>query len=407
MINLSNIQQQVDMNERKKYLERHDHKIWQSTDGKWNTYIKADGKQNNRQLVKRSSKKEVEDVIIKYLKSLEDNPTVKEVFTEWNNHKLELGKIKPSTHSRNEDIFHRFFKEFGNKRIKSIPEIEWEDFLCRCINDYKLNAKGFANLRSVVKGFLKRAKKLRLIDMNVEAFFQELDVSDSDFKKKPIDEDKEVFFDDEIEAIMNYILTHQDIKNIGIALMFVTGLRIGELVSLKHEDIEGSTIKIRRTESRHHPDGSKGHIYTIDDSPKTMAGFRTVVVPESAKWILDKFNSICTDNEFCMCNRKNERVNSTMLRRRFYYICEKLGIPPKSPHKIRKTYGSILLDNGLDNKLIEGQMGHTNISVTENYYHRNRRRLQQKQDIINNIPEFHNQYFAYTTVYHSQNEKTL
>ena len=137
----------------------------------------------------------------------------------------------------------------------------------------------------------------------------------------------------------------------------------------------------------------------MDDAPKTLAGFRTVVVPDGARWILDKFNSLCPNGEYCMCNQKGERINSTMLRRRFYYICEKLHIPPKSPHKIRKTYGSILLDNGLDTKFIESQMGHSNVAVTENYYHRNRRKLEQKQEIINSVPEFQNPYFGYISVY--------
>ena len=44
----------------------------------------------------------------------------------------------------------------------------------------------------------------------------------------------------------------------------------------------------------------------------------------------------------------------------------------KSPHKIRKTYGSILLDNHIDNKLIIEQMGRTDIRCTEEHYHRNR-----------------------------------
>ena len=66
----------------------------------------------------------------------------------------------------------------------------------------------------------------------------------------------------------------------------------------------------------------------------------------------------------------------------------KLGIYHKSPHKIRKTYGTIPFDNHIDNKLIIGQMGYTDISCTENHYHRNRRSIDTKSRIISNIPEF-------------------
>ncbi len=38
--------------------------------------------------------------------------------------------------------------------------------------------------------------------------------------------------------------------------------------------------------------------------------------------------------------------------------------------------------------LIESQMGHTNIAVTENFYHRDRKRIEQKMRIINSISDF-------------------
>ena len=60
----------------------------------------------------------------------------------------------------------------------------------------------------------------------------------------------------------------------------------------------------------------------------------------------------------------------------------------KSPHKIRKTYGSILLDNQVDHKLIEKQMGHTDVLTIEIHYHRDRKRIAQKMGVLNNLPEF-------------------
>ena len=69
-------------------------------------------------------------------------------------------------------------------------------------------------------------------------------------------------------------------------------------------------------------------------------------------------------------------------------ISVSLEIYQKSPHKIRKTNGTILLDNHLNNKLIMGQMGHTDILCTENHYHGNRKSVDQKIQILSSIPEF-------------------
>ena len=47
-----------------------------------------------------------------------------------------------------------------------------------------------------------------------------------------------------------------------------------------------------------------------------------------------------------------------------------------------------MLDNHIDNRLIIQQMGHTGIDCTETYYHRNRRTIEKKKEILSNIPDF-------------------
>lgn len=387
MINLPSIEEQINMNIRARYLDMHDHKIWQSTDGRWCTYLTNPNKPKNRGLCKRKTLKEVEDAIVEYWKAKEENPTINEVFNEWNESKLQRGKIKKITYDINNSVFKRFYSEFGKRRIKNVDELEWESFLCQCINNKRITAKCFANLKGVTKGFLKRAKKRGLISINVEQFFTELDVSDNDFKKVVIDDSKEIFYDDEVEKIMAYIIDNPDLKNIGIALMFVTGIRIGELIVLKHSDFHGTTFDIKREQTRHKKPGG-GYEYEVDDFPKTPAGYRTVIVPEKQSWIINKLLSFNPDSDYIFLDTQGRIMSTDMVRKRLYLVCKKVGIPKKSPHKIRKTYGSILLDNGLDAKLIETQMGHTNITCTERFYHRNRRRNDERQKIINSIPEF-------------------
>lgn len=159
--------------------------------------------------------------------------------------------------------------------------------------------------------------------------------------------------------------------NLGIILMFCTGVRVGELVALKWEDIVDNTIKIRRTEVSYKND--EGNIvYEIREYPKTEAGIRTVIIPMEFINILKKLKGLSGDKEYVFQN--NGRLTKTlMVRKRLYLVCAKTGIKKKSPHKLRKTYASILLDNGLDKNMIEGLLGHTQIGTSEKYYHRNRK----------------------------------
>ena len=390
-VKASGIENQDDAMTKEYYLQKHkeNFKIWQGKDKRWCTYLPDENSKNGRIFKKRKNLEDLENDIVAFYKTQEESQTVDQVFTEWNERQLERGKIKPSTHMINKQIYKRFFSSgFGKRRVDYIRENEWEDFLCECISEYKLNAKAFSNLKGIVKGFLKRAKKRGLIKMEVERFFLELDVSDRDFKKRVLDETKEVYFDDEMDKVINYIRENPDPINIGIALIFSTGVRVGELVSLKHEDFDGMTVTIKRTESRYRDDATGKYVYVVDDAPKTLAGYRTITIPSHSKWIIDYIRRTNPFGDYVFLNKKGERINTQTVRDRLERILKKLGITQKSPHKIRKTYGSILLDNGLDRKLIESQMGHTNITCTEQHYHRNRRTLDQRQKIIDAIPEF-------------------
>lgn len=383
MINLSYVQEQIEMNKRKELLEKHPYSIWEGKDGKWYTYLPD--KVDRRKLLKRNTKELLEDRVVEYWKSELENPTILDVFEEWNDRRLSLKKISESTHMRNKSIFKRHFSEFGKRKIKNTGADEISDFLEEQIAKYNLTAKAFSNLKTVTRGFLKRARKRKLIDFNVEELFQEMDTSDMDFKKVIKEDYEEVFDEYEMPKIMEYLTENLDVSNIAILLMFLTGARIGEVVALKHSDFERNTFKIRRTETRFKRNGK--YVCEIKEFPKSQAGVRTVIIPEEYAWVLRKIQSTNPFGEYIFV-KNGERITTQAVRMRLKRICKKLGIYHKSPHKIRKTYGTILLDNHLDNRLIIGQMGHTNITCTERHYHRNRRKIEEKSAILSSLPEF-------------------
>ncbi|MDC7290172.1 site-specific integrase [Blautia schinkii] len=372
------------MKKREELLAKHPYKIFQGKDGHWYTYLPDEKK--GRVKRKRETETAIEDVVVSYWKEQVENPTIEEVFTEWDDRRLQLEKISKATHLRNRQTYDRHYKEFGKRRIKSISPEDIEEFLEEQIPKYEMTAKAFSNLKTITRGFLKRAKKRKLISFNVEELFQELDTSDSDFKKVIKEDDEEVFTDEEMSRMFEYLENNIDILNLGILLMFVTGLRVGELAALKWVDFDGSGLNIRRSETRYAlEDGTSA--FEIKEHPKTEAGIRYVALPEEYLWIMRKLKALNTFTEFIFV-RDGERLKTFSFRNRLYDVCKKTHCRPKSPHKIRKTYGSILLDNNVDRRLVMGQMGHTDIACTENHYHRNRRSKNAKVQIISNIPEF-------------------
>ena len=192
MIDLQHLQAEIDMKERRQYLNQHPYSIWQGkNDSKFYTYLPDDKKK--RILVKRNTEEEIQNVVINYWKEQELNPTLQEVFDEWNDRRLGLKKIVPSTHERNQQVFRRHYKGIEDKRIRSVTEDWIMDFLEQQIAIHDLTSKAFSNLKGITKGFLKRAKRRKLIDLSIESVLNDMDLSDRDFRKVIKEDYEEVF----------------------------------------------------------------------------------------------------------------------------------------------------------------------------------------------------------------------
>ena len=166
--------------------------------------------------------------------------------------------------------------------------------------------------------------------------------------------------------------------------MFKTGLRVGELCTLKHSDINGNIISIRRTETMF-KDRVTGKIhYDVKEHPKTDAGIRNVIVKNESLWILKKIRQLNPFGEFLFM-RNGKRINSYVFRNRLYTDCRKTNAVVKSPHKVRKTYGTKLYNSNIPESLICEQMGHTDISCLKKYYYFNRNTEEENKNEINKI----------------------
>lgn len=382
IIDVESLQKRMEMKKRKEYLDMQKYEIWQGSDGYWRTYIPDNEK--SRKLIKKKDRKLLEDEVVRYWKQTEENPTVKEVFEESEERRLSLNKICKATYDREKQFFNRHYKEFGKKRIKNVSEDEWQDFLEEEVSREHLNPKAFAGLKGVTRSLLKRAKKRKLIDFNITELFETLDVSDRDFQKEIKEDYQEVYDEEETDIMIKYLESHIDTKNIAILLMFITGLRIGEIVTLKHDDFEDNTVKVRRTETRFI--GENGYETDVKEYPKTKAGVRTAIIPEDYMWLCKRIKATNPFSEYVFVS-ENKRMTTQAVRMRLRRLCIKLKIYNKSPHKVRKTYGTILMDNNIDSRMIIGQMGHTNISTSEVHYHRNRRTIEKKSAILSSIPD--------------------
>ena len=369
IINLDTIQKQAEMNERKKYLDMHDSKIWQSTDGKWYTYLPDLDKK--RKLIKRKSESEIKDAIVKYYKNSETDMTISDVFDNWIDKKLQRREIQKQTYDRYKRDFDRFysFRKFGNRKIRYVDEDSLEDFVISSIVENNLTSKAYSNLRTITKGIFLHGKKKGNTNLNINNFFDDLDLSSKIFSKSSKKDSDNVYSEEELLKIIEELNKSQKIVHLGVLLAVYTGMRVGEIVALKWEDIHTDYIHINRRQVRYKDDNNVD-VYEIKDSAKTEAGTRDVVIIPQVRKILKDARRINPFTEYIF-EKNGKPVSIHALSMVLYRTCDKLEIKRKGMHALRKTYATRLINAGVDEAIITFQMGHVDFRTTKDYYYYN------------------------------------
>ncbi len=158
-------------------------------------------------------------------------------------------------------------------------------------------------------------------------------------------------------------------------------MRIGEVCALRIEDIHEDHIKVCRTEVKCKIEG-KSKVFA-KDLAKTDAGNRTLYFPETVKWTLAQVEKLNPHGEFLFMN-KGKRIRENTLNKRLSTICEELRIAHRTTHKIRRTYGTTLLDCSVADSTVAEQMGHTDVSTTRKLYYYSNKSKETKIKQINN-----------------------
>ena len=385
IMDLESIEKLIEMRENKLYLQQHTGKIWQGKNQYWYTYV---GEGYDRKLIKRKDRDSLDTAIVKWYKENIENPTVNDIFSRWLEAKLEYREITRPTYDRYIVDFNKYFEGFRKLRIRSITEDDLDIFIRATIRDYNLSVKQYANIRTVIIGIFKYAKRHHYTQISISTFMHDLDISKRTFR--PVQQknlDTAVFHTDELEKLMDYLYANQTIENLGLIFCFQTGLRRSELAAVKFSDIKDGILHVQRQEIRY-KSGEKGHmIHEVVEYTKTEAGNRFIYLPDNSNAIIFTIQWLNRDCEWLMA-KEGKRIQACSFDHVIKNACKAAGIPERSMHKIRRTYGTTLIDNNVEDSLIMSQMGHTNISTTHKYYYFANKDEKHKRDQINDTITF-------------------
>ena len=169
-----------------------------------------------------------------------------------------------------------------------------------------------------------------------------------------------------------------------IILIIYTGLRIGELMALTWNDIDfkNKTLNVNKSRAKGMIDG-KTTLYIKD--PKSESGTRIIPLSDRALYALRSIKEYSkSDTDLIVTNTSSEsNITRTINRMLFRAGCEveKCGL-----HALRHTFGSLLLEKGVDLKTISYLLGHSDITVTANIYlHITREKAINSIEVLNKV----------------------
>ncbi len=172
---------------------------------------------------------------------------------------------------------------------------------------------------------------------------------------------------EEVKSLLDIDLTNKySYRNKAmLELMYATGLRVSELVNLKLNDID-LDMDLLRTIGK----GSKERIIPIGDY---AIYFVKIYINEYRSQLLKE------NTDYVFLNNHGKKLS----RQSFYKLVKELAIKKNiktefSPHTLRHSFATHLLDRGADIVSIKEMLGHSSLSTTQIYTHISNQKLKDE-----------------------------
>jgi len=276
-------------------------------------------------------------------------------FELWLNFKgLSKNTIKGYVSDLNQSF--SFFNKLFEKKV-SLQDIvdcsvhDWRQFL----SSYeKKSIKTQDRLVATLRKWSEFNKK-----NNIEFSFGKLNISFNNSDTFQVN-----FNQEQIEKFLSYhdkAVTWQELRNKALVyLLYLTGVRINEALSLKWSDIFAQYIRIEGK-------GSK---------------IRYVPIFQFLHIMLDEYKKNINLYEYVFINDSNKKWDASCVARYFRNVGVKINVFTITPHTLRHACATHLLKEGCNLRTIQALLGHANLEITKKYINYNHDDLKK---IYNNI----------------------
>jgi integrase/recombinase XerC len=179
----------------------------------------------------------------------------------------------------------------------------------------------------------------------------------------------------DVEQIRKLLSTPDDSTLLGardramLETLYSTGVRVSELVALNIADVDmvGESLRVRGK-------GRKERVTPI--GPTALAAIRKYMEMRAGDPRNATFNP-----EPLFVNKHGQRLSTRSVRRKLDKYLTMCGLDPSiSPHTLRHTFATHMLNNGADLRSVQELLGHQSISTTQVYTHVSTTRMKKDYD---------------------------
>lgn len=150
-----------------------------------------------------------------------------------------------------------------------------------------------------------------------------------------------------------------------LELLYATGMRVSELISLKIEDVNLAM----------------SYILCRDANKERVIPIENVARQALENYINDVRKNMCEDSNYLFTNMKGQPMSRQGFWKLIKAYAVKAGIDKDiTPHMIRHSFASHLVTNGADLKAVQEMLGHSDISTTQIYLKSRQSRIKEEYE---------------------------
>lgn len=242
--------------------------------------------------------------------------------------------------------FQKYCEDFGKYKISDISERFIKSFLM-ILNEKTLDKKTISRKLAAIRSLFKYGYQNDLLENNPTAFISNPKTS----RKLP-----EIVSTNLILQVYEKAERYDEkpeLVKVIFELLYGCALRVSELCDLKYSDLDIDNSQLR----------------VFGKGSKT----RIVPIGEKSLFILQEYlnlNPLSDYKDALIRNKKNVKIYPRFVHRIVNkYLSKVTDVKKKSPHILRHSAATHMLDNGADLRAVKDILGHENLSTTQIYTH--------------------------------------